>query len=250
MTHSIYRPLWLSVQVGAWVLGCFASQPGQPLAKLPPVQVQALIDATPADGAALTLNLLPQDPAVCPKIADSVQATINGRALGLYDAGGTRQRKGGASYCEPPSFKGSGIPLAGDATIRLHDATGDFTVVAPGALRKATATLVQPSNGVLQPGQMGQIQLTPSIGTVTYATVSFVAASATTAAFYVEYPGKGASLSGDTISFSVPTTAAAATGSVQTLASLDVAVSQCQGPAACTVQTGVGGTVPASVGGP
>jgi len=237
--------------LGAWLLpGCFGGQQGQPLAKLPPIQVQALLDATPTNGAAITLNLLPQDLSICPKIADNVQATINGKALGLYDAGGTRQRKGGASYCEPPSFKGSGIPLAGDATIRLHDGTADFTVVAPGALRAATTTLVQPSNGVLLPGQTGQVQLAPSLGTVTYATVSFVPTNATTAAFYVEYPGKGASLSGDTISFAVPTTATAATGSVQTLASVDVAVSQCQGPAACAVQTGVGGTVPASVGGP
>src|SRR5205085_2370047 len=57
LTHFMHMTTWLlSVQVGAWLLpGCFSSQPGQPLAKLPPVQVQALLDATPTNGAALTL---------------------------------------------------------------------------------------------------------------------------------------------------------------------------------------------------
>jgi hypothetical protein len=212
--------------------------------------MQALLDVTPAAGASLGLNLLPPDASQCPKIADNVQATINGRALSLSDSGGWRSRKGGAMYCEPPRFDGAGIPLSGDATIVLHDATADFSATAPGALRAATITLVQPADGALHPGQSAQIQLSPHIGTATYARVSFVPTAASTSSFYVEYPGSGASLSGDVVSFSVPAAAPQAAGSLQVTASLAVATTVCQGPASCAVQTGVFGTVAASVAAP
>jgi hypothetical protein len=233
-------PLW----------GCVAGQKGQPLAQLPPVTVQVLINVSPSGGASAGVNLLPVDTTQCPKIGDDVKATIDGRALGLSETGGFRRRKGGDMYCEPPRFDGPGIPLSGDLTLELHDTSATWTVAAQGALRTAGVVWDQPADGAMVAGQRAAIRLQPTFGTITYARVGFVPTGASTSSFFVEYPGADALLSAGALSFSVPATAAAASGALHVSASIDVPASRCEGPSACKVQTGVDGTVAASVGAP
>jgi len=220
--------------------GCFGNQAGQPLAKLPAVQLEALMATTNPSGGSITLNLLPADPSQCPKLADSVQADVNGQALRLAETGGWLSRKGGEKYCQPPSFEGSGLPLSGDAVIHVRDATATFELDAPGVLSAMSTTLVQPAGGALQPGAMATVQLAPLVGTIVHALVVFVPAGATTASLQVEFPSGGSTLSvsNDRMSFNVPTGTAPGAGTLQLSFSVAVSPTACQGPATCAAQTG------------
>ena len=162
---------------------------------------------TNPSGGSITLNMLPQDRSQCPKLADSVQADVNGQALRLAETGGWLSRKGGEKYCQPPSFEGSGLPLSGDAVIHVRDATATFELHAPGVLSAMTTTLVQPAGGALQPGATATVQLAPLVGTIVHALVVFVPAGASTASLQVEFPSDGSTLSvsNDRMSFNVPT---------------------------------------------
>jgi len=244
------------LRTSAFLLSCYgaaacaAPARGQQLGELPPIHVQVLLSTTTAGGASATLNILPKDPADCPALASNVRAEVNGRALLLSDAGGWRRRKGGQRYCEPPRFDGAGIPLGGDASVRLRDDGKEFAIDAPGGLRAATVALIQPGDGVMRAGARVQLALTPSIGAVSHATVSFRPTNAVTASFFAEYPAGALPLSvaDGVLSFVVPANPPPGTGSLQVAATLARAVSRCQGPARCTVQTGVGSTVVARVG--
>jgi len=228
-------------------VACAAS--GRRLAELPPVAVQVLLSTTTEGGASATINVLPKDVAECPALAGNVRAEVNGRALILSDAGGWRRRKGGHRYCEPPRFEGAGIPLASDGRIRLRDDSTEFAIDAPEALRGVTVALVQPSDGVMRPGTSVRLVLTPSTGTVLHATVTFRPTNAATASFFAEYPAGTLPLSvtGVVLSLVVPANPPPSAGSLQVAATLARTVSRCQGPASCTVQTGVGGAVAARV---
>jgi len=154
----------------ALFVGCTA-QPAQQLGQLPPVELQVLMSTRNVQsGANATINVLTLDPNKCFKLADSVEATINGHSLPLTDAGGTLSRKGGATYCEPPHFDGANLPLVGDATIQLHDSTAVFSAGAPAALSGVVAMMLQPIDGVMLSGQTVQIGLAPNIGTINHAT--------------------------------------------------------------------------------
>ena len=233
-------------------VGCTA-QPAQQLGQLPPVELQVLMSTRNVQsGANATINVLTLDPNTCFKLADSVEATINGHSLPLTDAGGTLSRKGGATYCEPPHFDGANLPLVGDATIQLHDSTAVFSAGAPAALSGVVAMMLQPIDGVMLSGQTVQIGLAPNIGTINHATDAYRPTSDGSLAFSGEYPSSAATLSvsGAGLSFAVPASTPAGAGTLEITATISIPVSSCLGPAACTVQMGMGSVLTASVGGP
>src|SRR5215468_6252222 len=80
---------------GPWALLACSAQRAQPLDQLPPVSLQVLMTTRNVQGASVTFNILTQDANKCFKLADSVQADINGHALSLLDAGGSLSTKGG-----------------------------------------------------------------------------------------------------------------------------------------------------------
>ena len=248
MSITVVRSLGLFF--GAYgFLGCFTGQAGQPLAKIPPVQVQALLSTTEPSGGTATLYIVPQDLTQCPKVADSTRADINGIALILSDSGGWRDRKGGFKYCAPPQFDGTGIPLTGDAMVRLHDSTATFELDAPGALLPMSLALVQPADGVLRPGAAAEIQITPTVGAITHASIGFLPTSASATSFSVEFPSSASNLSvsNSVLSFTVPSTTAPAVGSLKLSVSIAVTPSRCKGPAVCAAQTGGSGSIATSV---
>ncbi len=220
-------------------LGCFGDE-GQPLAKQPPLRLEALLATTNPSGGSITLNLLPQDQSQCPKLADSVEADVNGQSLTFAATGGWSTRKGGDKYCEPPAFQGSGLALSGDAAIHVGDLTATFELDAPGVLTAMNTTLVQPAGAALATGGAATVQLAPLVGTISHALVVFVPSGASTASFQAEFPDDGPSLSvsDGQMSFNVPAGTSPGAGTLQLSFSVTVIPTLCRGPAACAAQTG------------
>ena len=137
-------------------------------------------------------------------------------------------------------FEGSGFTLSGDAVIRLRDATATFELDAPAALTPTTTALLRPANGILNPGAMAGVQLTPSVGPITHASIGFVPSGGGASAFSVEFPSSQSNLSvsGNVMAFNVPADTAPAPGALELSLLLAITPTLCQGPAACSAQTG------------
>jgi hypothetical protein len=233
---------------------CFGNG-GTPLDKMPPSQVSVIANVTGSAVSTLTLEIIAKDLSLCPKIASDVAASVNGRALSLSDSGGTRQRKGGESYCGYPRYEGSGLAQTGTTSIRLSDSTATYTIDAPGALQPAQLKLVVPADGLLHPGQTGKLTITAaSLSSVYYGSVGFSLSSEPgTTVFAAESSSSTMPLtvSGADMTFTVPGgLTKTGPGTFNVAVTILDNVTTCNGPAECAVKTGFLFAVPATLANP
>ena len=144
-----------------WLGACFDNG-GQPLAKMPPSQFSVGMGSAQSGmtGWNVSLEVIPLDTSLCPKISNKVAASINGKPLGLSDSGGPRRIIGGADTCGYPRYEAwgiSGISESGTASLRLSDDSATYVIESPGAFGQPQANLASPADAILHPGTSGTV---------------------------------------------------------------------------------------------
>jgi len=248
----------------AFLLAACADR-GTKLGALPPVElavylpITAGIPSAPLDtgfGSAQVI-LVSTDPARCPTLSSETVAKINARPLDLIDEGELSATKSGTPQCGTAEYYGDSVPLGGDATITLRDDTATFRIVAVGALEPApgTVTVVSSAEGIMHLGGVVQIGIPANGRAVRSALISFIPDGASASSFTAATQGAGnvpVSVSGDVVSFTVPTASVGATigtghGTLFATLQFEDQVTTCDGPAACHVFTEMVETVPATL---
>jgi len=231
---------------------------GTTLGALPPVELELYLPITggtplaPRDtgfGSAQAL-LVTTDPARCPTLSSETVAKVNARSLDLIDEGELSATKSGTPQCGTAEYYGDAVPLGGDATLTLRDDTATFRIAAVGALEPGTVSFVSSADGIMHPGGAVQIGIPAHGRAVRSALISFIPDGASASSFTAATQGAGnvpASVSGDVVSFTVPTAIATGHGTLLANLQFEDQVTTCEGPAACHVFTQMVETVTATL---
>jgi hypothetical protein len=196
------------------------------------------------------------DPARCFTLYSDTTAAVNARQLDLVSNVETTPTMSGGTECGGAEFLNDSVALGGDATLTLRDFSGTFTVVSPLALDPGALSVVGSADGLMHLGDTVQLDIAAHGRTVTAAFAFFVPDGASGNSFTAVVGGgtnvAAATVSGDILSFTVPTTTEAGSGAVGhgTLYAnvhFEDQVTTCQGPVACHVFTDTVETVAATL---
>ena len=206
-------------------------------------------------GAAQVL-LTATDQARCPLLSRNTVAKINRTPLELLSDGGTDTTKSGTPFCASAQYYADLVPLGGDAAVTLSDFSATFRIVAAGALAPGTISVVSSAEGLMHLGEIVQIGIPARGRTVRYASISFIPDGERESSFSAATPGAAglvpASVSGDVVSFTVPTSPTGGTlstghGTLYASLVFENQVTTCDGPVTCSVVTQMVETVAASL---
>lgn len=244
-----------------------ACSSGTPLGDLPPTELDLYVTAKemgagppspPPDtgiGSAMAV-IRSNDPAHCFTLSSATVAAVNSRELDLVSNLETTPTMSGGTECGGAEFLNDFVPLGGDATLTLRDFSGTFRIVSPLALDSGTVSVVGSPDGLMHLGQDVQLDIAADGRAVTAAFAFFVPDGASASSFTVVVGGGTnvvpASVSGDIMSFTAPTTTESGSGAVGhgTLfvnIHFEDRVTTCAGPAVCHVFTDTIETVSATL---
>jgi hypothetical protein len=191
---------------------------------------------------AVAVEITPRNQDHCPVLADGAHAEIAGKRLAILSRGGTFSVPDGPQLCEPARFQGQ-LPTDAAAAVPVTVADDSMTMraIVSGLLSDRRLARGDDPGVPLRPGQTVSVQVGEATDVVKTGALSFIPAiSEGSVPAFTLVVGEGtATVSGATVTFTMPAGVTAGPGNLRFTGAVIAAVTACTGLARCQAALGV-----------